>query len=504
MGRTVQLTNLFAGQDVRYVGQADAVEVRALAYDSRRVRAGSLFAALSGANPEEFVAEALNRGAVAVLADADLSGLLNIEPVVVVAERPRRALAQAARVFFDDPADQLTVIGVTGTNGKTTVTSIIAHIMRSSGVASGTVGTLGVDYCGNNGVQHIDTELTTPESVDSVRLLRHLRDEGVEAVAMEVSSHALVQDRVSGLAFDVGVFTNLSHDHLDYHGNLAAYSEAKATLFRSGLKPDGVAVYNADDRGVVDALAGVSLPPERRFGFSSTALGPHAKLVVESTRLSGDGTVIDVRLASHVQTLRSPLLGRFNIDNLLAAVMTTRLLGVEWPAIADAVQSLPPVRGRMERVPSATGPLVVVDYAHTPDALDKVLGTAAELSSGRLICVFGCGGDRDPAKRPLMGEAVRRHADLAVLTSDNPRTEDPRAIVEAIEPGLGGIEYWIEVDRAQAIARAIASARAEDTVVIAGKGHEDYQVVAEQRLHFDDKEQALAALRRWPPRGGNT
>ncbi len=497
----MQLSQVFQGQNVRFVGSALDVDVRSFAYDSRQVHPGSLFAALGSVHSrgEEFIASAVERGAVAVLAHTDVETDMKIEPVLVLSDRPRFALARAARQFFHDPAAELKMVGVTGTNGKTTVSTILGNIMQAAGWGAGVMGTLGIDYTGNTGPQHVDTALTTPESVDTVRFLRHMRDHGVEGVAMEVSSHALVQGRVAGVQFDVGVFTNLSHDHLDYHPSLNAYLQAKVDLFRHGLKPGGKAVVNIDDAQVMEGIASSGLNSTEIYGFS--VCGAEAFARVKSATLEGSGTAVELQVGDELRSLHSPLLGRFNIENILAAVATARLMNIEWPAIEHGVASLQMVPGRMECVSVAHEPLVLVDYAHTPDALEKVLRTLREMCKGRLFCVFGCGGDRDKSKRAPMGKAAGRFADVVLVTSDNPRTEDPIAIIEDILQGLEAYTFTVEADRALAISKAIETATSNDIVLIAGKGHEDYQIIGTQKHHFDDRECARQALKNYFNRG---
>lgn len=487
----MKLSELFAGQDVRIEG-AD-VDASALVYDSRKLVPGALFAALRGSKRDghELAAAAVTAGATSVLCErpVDVGAATR-----VLAHDSRRALALCAKRFFGAPSDHLTMVGVTGTNGKTTTTHLVQAILAAAGETTGLIGTLGIELGGRT----VETGMTTPESVDLLAILADMLRQGARAVAMEVSSHALAQERVAGVDYDVGVFTNLTHDHLDYHGTLDAYFEAKARLMRERSKRGGHAVLNFDDPRVR------ALGDERAWTFSARGAAA-ARVRAEAVRLSLEGTSMTVAAPGLAFEIASPLVGRFNVENLLAAVSAALALGISPEVIARGVAGMCAVPGRLERVSGAGEPLVVVDYAHTPDALEKALTTLREVARGRLVCVFGCGGDRDPHKRGPMGEVAARHADLAVVTSDNPRTEDPRHIVEAIEAGLRGAGarpsagadtdgYLVELDRAAAIELAVGQSRPGDVVLIAGKGHETYQIVGEVKRPFDDREVARAAL----------
>jgi UDP-N-acetylmuramoyl-L-alanyl-D-glutamate--2,6-diaminopimelate ligase len=482
---------LFAGLGETITG-AD-VEAASLVYDSRRATPGACFAALPGARADghAFVPQALAGGATSVVCERPVDCGRATRILVPDA---RLALATAARRFHGDPAARLVMVGVTGTNGKTTTTHVIEAILAAAGQRPAIIGTLGHRFEGD----YVTTGLTTPESVDLVALVRALAERGATAVAMEASSHALHQHRVAGVDYDVGVFTNLTHDHLDYHGTLEAYFEAKAILFRERLKAGGRAVVNFDD-AYGRKLAGPGVL------FFSAAGDAGAGLRVQSQKLSGGGTELELVTPAGPLHLTSPLVGRFNVENVLAAVGVGLALGLAPAVITRGVAAVGAVPGRLERVSGAGQPLVVVDYAHTPDALEKVLRAVRGITPGRVYCVFGCGGDRDPKKRAPMGELAARLADWSVLTSDNPRSESPAAIAAAVEAGLkqGGAVpsdapaaggYRVELDRARAIRLAIGAARPGDAVVVAGKGHETYQIVGGETRHFDDREEARAAL----------
>ncbi len=480
--------------------------IRGISTDSRAVAPGDLFVALRGANADghHYLRQAAALGAVALLVDAPPpAGAL---PPVAIVPDTRRALAPIAQRFFGDPASELTLIGVTGTNGKTSTTFLTESILSAAGHSTGLIGTVEVRYAG----ERLRAVNTTPESLELQRLLRDMRTRGVAAAVMEVSSHGLALGRVAGCRFDAAALTNLTQDHLDFHGDMDAYAEAKAQLFRSHLKPGGVAVINLDDARAELFLAAARAGGARTLGVTRRS-GVAAELRVLSAEVTLSGVRARLALPSGPLDVSLPLVGDFNVENLSVAVGIALGLGIAPDVIARGVADCPQVPGRMERVVAseASAPVVLVDYAHTPDAVEKVLRTVRTLTSGRLYAVFGCGGDRDRSKRPRMAEAVARFADRAVLTSDNPRSEDPLAILREVEQGLGAMKrveaerlgesergYVALIDRREAIALAIQSARPGDTVVIAGKGHEDYQIIGRERLPFDDREEARRALRR--------
>lgn len=490
----MKVSQLFPGNTASVTG-AD-VEVSSLVYDSRRVSTGTLFAALIGARADghDHVLSALSRGATAVLCQKPVH---TGDTTRVLVDDSRLALACAARIFYADPSSQMRMVGVTGTNGKTITVHLLEAILAADGGRPGIIGTLGTRHAGGSE----KTDLTTPESVDLVALLDRMLLAGTTDVAMEVSSHALVQERVSGVSFDVGVFLNLTQDHLDYHGSLESYFDAKARLFRRRLKRSGVAVLNFDDERIRHVAA------DSVLGFSTSGCDDPACVVqLVDVELHAAGIDVTIRVADRTVAIRSPLVGRFNVQNIVAATAAAHALGIDDAAIVEGVASLRGVPGRLERVADSDGPLIFVDYAHTPDALEKVLAAVGEITSGRLICVFGCGGDRDARKRPVMGEAVARGAEWAVVTSDNPRSEEPQSIIDAILPGLesagmrrseqpGERGYCVEPDRAAAIQRAVAAAAAGDVILVAGKGHETHQIIGDVERPFDDRDHARTALR---------
>ncbi|MCK5381929.1 MAG: UDP-N-acetylmuramoyl-L-alanyl-D-glutamate--2,6-diaminopimelate ligase [Candidatus Latescibacteria bacterium] len=474
-------------------------EIGGIEYDSRRVKAGDLFVAIRGRRADgtpfdghEYVRSAVDRGAYAVLLERDME----VSATRIVAPDSRKAMARLASRFYGDPAEQLKIVGITGTNGKTTVSYLIRALFERAGLRTGLIGTLGYLV----GTERLDAPFTTPESVELHRTLLEMARAGQEAVMMEVSSHALALDRVYGVPFAGAVFTNLTRDHLDFHRTQEAYFSAKARLFEE-LDAHTWAVINADDP------AGRTLIERTRASVLTYGLSDEAEVHPTAQRLTARGIDMTVDTPDGAFDLSLKLRGRFNVYNALAAVATGVACGMDRAVIREGVGSVSGVPGRFEAVDAGQDFLVLVDYAHTPDALERVLSAARELTEGRLIVVFGCGGDRDRGKRPEMGAVSDKLADFSVVTSDNPRTEDPAAILRDIEAGLGDLKrvdaedldgneraYAVLVDRRAAVRCAIGLARPDDTVVLAGKGHEDYQIVGHEKLPFDDREEALRAL----------
>ncbi|MHB1843906.1 MAG: UDP-N-acetylmuramoyl-L-alanyl-D-glutamate--2,6-diaminopimelate ligase [Deltaproteobacteria bacterium] len=474
------------------------LEVRGLRLDSREVAAGDLFFALSGQKRDggAFARAALASGALAVVASEEAARSFDGLPVIAVPEA-RQAIALCAAELNGHPDRSLELVGVTGTNGKTTSALLTAAAL---GGDAGYLGTIGYRVAGS----WRRAPFTTPEAPELTALLASMVASGTRACAMEVSSHALAQDRVLGLQFSAAGFTNLTRDHLDFHGDMERYYGAKRRLFLERLRPGGLAVVNGDDswgRRLHGELVAAGRPVWR-FGQGADA---EVRLLRAQTRL--DGTQLDLRTPSGELALRSPLVGAHNAQNLSLAAGLALALGRSPEAVAQGLGSVERVPGRLERVGRGR-PLAFVDYAHTDDALTRVCAALRELGAGRLILVVGCGGDRDRGKRPLMGEAAARGAELVIATSDNPRSERPEAILADLVSGLtrAGAQplsraeasaargFLIESDRAAAIRLAVSLARPEDVVLVAGKGHEDYQIIGGQTLHFDDREELAAAL----------
>ncbi len=479
---------------VRTLGPTGPVSVTGVTHDSRAVRPGDLYAALPGAHAHgaQFAAVAARDGAVAILTDpagvmaASVAGL----PVLVVPS-PRAVLGAVSRWAFGAPADDLLMLGVTGTNGKTTTTYLIEAGLRAAGLRTGLVGTVETRIDGDA----VPSVRTTPEAPDLQALFARMRECGVDAVAMEVSSHALALGRVDGTRFDVGVFTNLSQDHLDFHTTMAAYLAAKARLFSGGLAAS--AVVNLDDPAGAEIRARAAVP----VTTFSAAGDPRADWRATDVRSGSAGTGFVLRSPDgRAQPASVRLAGAFNLSNSVAALAALGTAGVPLAAAVAGVASLVSVPGRMEPVDTGQPFLALVDYAHTPAALAALLATVRTLVRGRIIVVAGCGGDRDRDKRPAMGAAAAAGADLAVLTSDNPRSEDPTAILAAMTAGVAAVpagrraEVLVETDRRAAIALAVGRARPGDALVVAGKGHEQGQEVAGRRVPFDDRSELRAAL----------
>jgi UDP-N-acetylmuramoyl-L-alanyl-D-glutamate--2,6-diaminopimelate ligase len=482
-----------------------AVEVTGLAYHSKDVKEGYLFAAIRGlqADGRQFIPDALSRGARSLLVEEPVEGAGATQ---VVVPRAREALAQAASAFFGDPSLPLTLIGITGTNGKTTTSYLLESIFTEAGKKTGVVGTINYRYAGRTR----PAATTTPESLDLQRLLAGMREEGVTHAILEVSSHALDMRRVKGCHFDAALFTNLTRDHLDYHGSLEKYFQAKALLFteclRESRKKDLFSIINRDDpRGEELCRAA----PGTILGY-----GVKTREEVYPKKFSGDLEGIRAKIVTPRGELEisSPLIGLHNLYNLLAAVGAAEALGIPPAATARGVEKMGRVPGRLDRVPGGEGIRIFVDYAHTPDALERALETLRSARPSRLLVIFGCGGDRDRGKRPTMGKAAALGSDFAVVTSDNPRSEEPLKILAEVEEGIRatgrrrlrpedlaaggeGEGYLVIPDRREAILRTVAAARPGDVILIAGKGHEDYQILGSRRVHFDDREEALAALK---------
>ncbi len=465
--------------------------IRELTLDSRNVRGGDLFLAVPGLNSDgrDHIADALKRGAAAVAYEVQGAKVLPITDVPLIPVKGLAAqLSDIAGRFYGDPSRSLNMVGVTGTNGKTSVTQLVAQALDLLGQHCGIVGTLGTGFHGAlQSGRH-----TTPDPIAVQATLSDLRKAGARAVAMEVSSHGLDQGRATALAFDVAVLTNLSRDHLDYHGTMEAYAAAKARLFAwADLR---CRVINIDDE------FGRTLAAEKRESrlITYSLEDSSAYLYCRDARFDDDGVRATLVTPQGQHLLRSSLLGRFNLSNVLAAVGA--LLGLDY-ALDEILKVLPQLQGpagRMQRLGGGTAPLVVVDYAHTPDALEKVLTALRPHAKGRLLCLFGCGGDRDRGKRPLMAEVVERLADGVLVSDDNPRSEAAQQIFDDIRPGFSQPQAVRFLQgRGLAIAEIVASATADDVIVLAGKGHEDYQEINGERQPFSDLEAATQALAAW-------
>ncbi len=462
---------------------AQGVCLAGLGIDTRTIGPGQLYCAVRGTTTDghRYVPEAVRRGAAAVMVEQPMAAGV---PEIVVTDG-RRAASVAARAWYREPAAALTLIGITGTNGKTTTTGLVRHLFNGTGTA-GSIGTLGAFDGAGQPVPSTAGSLTTPGPVDLHATFAALRDRGVTHVAMEASSHSLDQGRLDGLDFAAGIFTNLTHEHLDYHRTMEHYLAAKLRL-SALLGPAGVEIVNADD------AAWAALPAfPRRVTFGES---PDADVRAETVQLDAGGSRFRLTGRYGSADVRIPLMGSFNVSNALAAAACALALDLSRSDVLARLESAPQVPGRMERL--ADGPMVVLrDYAHTPDAMTRVLATLRPLTPGRLVLVFGCGGDRDRAKRPEMARIAVEGADLVVITSDNPRTEDPERIMDDMESGMGGAHHLRVTDREEAIHQALAGRGPGDTVLLAGKGHETYQIVGSTKHPFDERAIVQAALRR--------
>lgn len=501
----MKLSELIAGLDVVQVDGDTAVEIADICYDSRRCRPGSLFVAVPGLKVDgyDYIPQALDRGAKALVLEKPCS----VPPAVTAVRVPdsRRALGILGRNYYGNPSHGLCVVGVTGTSGKTTITYLLESIFQAGGLKPGVLGTVNYRFNGKT----LPAPNTTPESLELQRMLREMAEAGVQGVIMEVSSHALELRRVDDCEFDLGIFTNLSHEHLDYHCTMEDYFLAKRRFFdvllddRKGDRTWRM-VVNADDswgQKILKDAPGRALT----FGLDSAAD------VSAAATFSVDGIRAVIRTPGGEMAVRSELVGGFNLSNILAAAAAAYALDIPPEAICRGIAGLTTIPGRMEKITlTGGGPSVFVDYAHKVEALKGVLQSLLPFKTGRMITVFGCGGDRDRQKRPLMGKAAAAFSDLTILTSDNPRSEDPLEIIREIESGInsGAVRkleadnlkntaekgYLVIPDRRTAIERAIGAARSDDLVLIAGKGHETYQILGSRTIPFDDRTIAREAL----------
>ena len=495
----MQLADLIQRVSAKSIHGSLDREITGVRYDSRRVTPGNLFVAVRGTSFDghSFIEQAVDKGAVAVVGER---AALSQRATAIVVPDSRGALAQLAATFFGDPSRKLKMIGVTGTNGKSTTTFLIKHLLERASQSTGLIGTVQYEV----GERRLPASRTTPESLDLQELLLQCVEAGCRNVVIEVSSHALSQGRANEIEFDIGVFTNLTRDHLDFHNGMKDYFLAKARLFeslRQSQKKDRKAIVNIDDPYGQQLVA--------RFGrdlpIISYGMGARADFRASDFKVDMNGTSYRLDAKDKSYLVRLPLIGRFNIYNSLAALAAAHAVGLDVRNAVLALAKAPQIPGRLEAVPAKRKFQVFVDYAHTDDALLNVVKTCRDLNPNRLILVFGCGGNRDRAKRPLMGAVADQYADYAFITSDNPRKEDPEAIVRDVETGFKHKNYEKIVDRKLAITRAIAMAQPRDIVLIAGKGHEKFQEFSDHTVPFDDVETAARALEEHPvelPRHG--
>jgi len=475
---------LFIGLKIEKCYGSFDIEIKGIAYDSRRVKEGFLFVAIKGflTDGHKYIKDALKRGAVAVVVEHEVD--LHPEITFIKVTDTRQALALLSSAFYNYPSQKLSLVGVTGTNGKTTTTYITKSILNSWDKKVGLLGT--IQYIIADRV--ITASHTTPESLDLQRYLSDMVENGVEYVVFEVSSHSLALKRVEGCSFKVAVFTNFTQDHLDFHGTMDNYLKAKKKIF-GYLTHDGSAVLNWDDP-TVRSIAG-----ELRCRVITYGFGDGAMLKAKDVKSNMSGLSFKVQTPDTEFSVTSPLVGRNNAYNILAAVSSAYALGVGEEAIVNGVREVKPIPGRFERVELGQGFLAVVDYAHTEDALRRLIEEARNITRGKVITVFGCGGDRDRDKRAKMGSAASQLSDFVIVTSDNPRTEEPEKIISEVTAGITKNNYAVLPDRAEAIRAAVEMARDGDTVLIAGKGHEDYQEIKGIRYPFSDREVLGATIK---------
>ncbi len=492
-------------------------EISSIHYRAQEVLPGGMFVAIKGqtADGHDFMHQALQKGAVAVVTQKEppqpylnecLAQSVQSQPIIIRVSDPRKAMADLAARFFGDPSENMTLIGITGTNGKTTVAYLIESILLKAGFNVGVIGTINYRYANKT----FPNPMTTPESLNLQRILSEMLQEGVTHAVMEASSHALDLYRIKGCRFDVAVFTNLSQDHLDFHGDMQSYWSSKKKLFTEYLnhesqKDNTVAVINCDDPRGEELVKILSVKVIK----TGSAAACEIKAATSRYGLVGtDGRVSTPRGSFDFKT---PLVGIHNVENILSATGAAAALNIAPDTIKAGIEALAAIPGRLESIENSSGRFVYVDYAHTPDALENAVSALKAIAPARIICVFGCGGDRDKEKRPMMGQIVARLCDLSVVTSDNPRSEDPAAIIDQILPGTRqargyrystedlktGFDkkgYTVEPDRRRAIELAIRVSRPDDAVIIAGKGHETYQILGDTTIDFDDREEARHAL----------
>ena len=471
----MKLRDLLNGIEISAFSDLDT-EITGISYDSRSTKPGDLFVAVRGfeSDGHNYIPKAVEKGAVCVLCEEAPS----ISVPYVVTDDTRRALSVVSANFFDHPADKMKIVAVTGTNGKTTTTTLIKKIIEhATGKKTGLIGTIGNEI----GDVFAEAERTTPESYELQKMFREMADAGCEYVVMEVSSHALCLDRVYGVNFEVGVFTNLTQDHLDFHKTMEAYGRAKAILFTQCRK----GVINIDDEASKLMIETATCPI-----FTYSAEKDEADLCAKEIRLHSDGVSFCALTIGQLKKIKLGIPGLFSVYNALAAAAASIQLGISLDDIAEALSENHGVKGRAEIVPTGRDFTILIDYSHTPDAIENILKTVKGFAKGRTVILFGCGGDRDRTKRPIMGKIAVNMADFAIITSDNPRTEEPGAIINDILEGVKGTKtpYKVIENRREAIGWAIENALPGDVIVLAGKGHETYQIIGKEKHHFDERE----------------
>ncbi|PRR78749.1 UDP-N-acetylmuramoyl-L-alanyl-D-glutamate--2,6-diaminopimelate ligase [Clostridium liquoris] len=465
-------------KDLNYeiVKGTDEVNINNIQYDSRSIEKGDLFFAIQGYNTDghKYIPTAYEKGAIAIIYDKDMDNLP--ECTMVKVKNSRKAMAKVSSNFYGNPKDKLKIIGVTGTNGKTTSTFMIKSILEEAGFKVGLLGTI-ANYIGD---EKIHSDRTTPESLEIHKLFKHMVDEAVDYCVMEVSSHSLYLDRVYGINFSQSIFTNLTQDHLDFHKTFENYYQAKLLLFKNSKN----SIINIDDeygKRVYDDIEGNKL---------TYSIEEKSNLKAENIKMHSTGVEFSINYEGKEAEINMHIPGRYNIQNALGSALACLNEGISLEVVKRGFENMSGVPGRCEIVTKKynLGYEIIVDYAHTPDGLENILKTAREFTKGRLISVFGCGGDRDRTKRPIMGKIGTELSDIAVITSDNPRSEEPLDIIEDIKSGIKNNNYIVVENRREAIKKAMEIARQYDVIVVAGKGHEDYQILKDKTIHFDERE----------------
>ena len=481
----MKLTDVINGLDILNINGNLDIDIANIQYDSRKVTQGTLFICVKGFNVDghEFIQKAIEQGAKAFLVQEDIQ----IDGYAFVkVEDTRKSMAKVATNFYENPSSKMDVIGVTGTNGKTSITTFLSEILSSENKKVGLVGTIKIF----DGEKEVESNSTTPESIDLQRYFSDMVNNNCDYCAMEVSSHSLVLNRVEDTQFKIGLFTNLTPDHLDFHKDLEDYREAKEKLFH---KTKVANIINIDDNGGAKIYQNIKnlKTPAYTYGIDN-----EADFRASNIKIDARGVSYTLKTPTYEEEIFVPVPGKFTVYNTLAVIAACYMLNIPKDVIIDGLKNTGGVAGRFETITNDKGISVIVDYAHTPDALENILNTAKEFAKGNIITVFGCGGDRDTTKRPLMGNIAQKLSDIAIVTSDNPRTEEPKAIIEDILKGLDTSKenYKVVIDRKEAIERAIEMAKKDDIVIIAGKGHENYQIIGKVKHHFDDKEIAQEFL----------
>lgn len=480
----MKLKDIIRNCSVKEVYGSLDVEIAGVEFDSRKIKKDSLFVCIKGytVDGHNFIETAMKQGATAFLIEDDVEMVEGYTYIKV--ESTRTDMAKVAAVFYNNPTKELSVLGVTGTNGKTSITTFLRETLELAGKKSGLVGTISID----NGEEVIVSKNTTPESMELQQHFRTMLNSGCDYCAMEVSSHSLCLGRVDETEYEIGVFTNLTPDHLDFHKDLDDYRKAKEMLFYKTTKAN---VINIDDEGgqkIVESIKDLKTP------LYTYAIDNEADFMAKDIKITASGVSYRLVTPTYEEDIFVPVPGKFTVYNTLAVIATAYLLGIDKDIIKESLKNTKGVPGRFEAVQNDKGIHVIIDYAHTPDALENVINTARGFATNRIITVFGCGGDRDDTKRPIMGSIAEKLSDIAVLTSDNPRTEDPNKIIEDVLKGMKNDNYKVITDRREAIVEAVKLAEKDDIILIAGKGHEDYQIIGREKIHFDDKEEARKAL----------